>query len=130
MNEDSGAALIYDPAYLRYRFNDEHPFNPLRLELAVDLMEACGLLAPAGGSPPLPRSPALPLPFPPRPATRDELLLAHDLAYIEAVERLSAPGAVCADPIWGSARPTCRSSPACTRRRRSASAGRYGQPSW
>jgi acetoin utilization protein AcuC len=94
------AALIYDPAYLRYRFNDQHPFNPLRLEITVDLMRASGLLAPAAGPPPA-GPPAPPAPIPPRPATRAELELAHDPAYIDAVERLSAPGAVCDDPRWG-----------------------------
>ncbi|MCC6626049.1 MAG: acetoin utilization protein AcuC [Chloroflexi bacterium] len=87
------AALIWDSAYQRYRFSDDHPSNPLRLELTVDLMRATGLLEAAPGTPPLV--------LPPRPASRDELNLAHDPAFIDAVARLSAPGARCDDPRWG-----------------------------
>jgi acetoin utilization protein AcuC len=82
------AALIYDDAYLGYRFGDDHPFNPLRLQVTVDLIERCGLLDPADL-------------MAPRPATDDELGLAHDGAYIAAVRALSVPGAVCDDPRWG-----------------------------
>ena len=83
-----GVVLIYDDAYTRYCFGPEHPFNPLRLRLTVDLMQACGLLDPAAV-------------VPPRPATRDDLLLVHDAAYIDAVERLSAPDAPCHETVMG-----------------------------
>ncbi|MFN8538140.1 MAG: hypothetical protein U0232_11765 [Thermomicrobiales bacterium] len=39
-------ALIYGDPYHQYQFSEGHPFNPLRLRLAVDLIEACGLLDP------------------------------------------------------------------------------------
>ncbi|HEU0298059.1 MAG TPA: hypothetical protein VFR37_01365, partial [Longimicrobium sp.] len=37
-------ALVWDPAVTGYRFRPDHPFNPRRLELAVSLIEALGLV--------------------------------------------------------------------------------------
>ena len=36
MNQDS--IFIYSPELLKYKFNDNHPFNPLRLKLTLDLL--------------------------------------------------------------------------------------------
>ncbi|MGN6563734.1 MAG: acetoin utilization protein AcuC [Thermomicrobiales bacterium] len=66
-------ALIYGEAYHAYRFNDTHPFNPLRLRLAVDLITACGLLEDEHRL------------VAPRAATDAELATAHSEAYIAAV---------------------------------------------
>lgn len=82
-------ALIWDPAFMAYRFSPDHPFNPRRLALAVSLMEEMGLLEGA------------PI-FPPRPASDAELLSVHTAEYITAVRRLSEPGAVRLDATrWG-----------------------------
>lgn len=76
------SALIWDPGVLAYRFRPDHPFNPKRLELTVSLIEAMELV---GG---LDR-----VVVPPRPATEEELLRVHSREYVEAVRRLSRPGA-------------------------------------
>lgn len=74
----SKTALIYTPEYTRYRFNDEHPFNPLRLRLTVDLIAACDLLDATHSL------------VPPRAATREELLAVHSPAFITALEDAGA----------------------------------------
>ncbi|MBA2243413.1 MAG: acetoin utilization protein AcuC [Gemmatimonadetes bacterium] len=71
------AALIWDPAYTQYRFRPDHPFNPKRLELAVSMIEAAGLVN--DGDSRIIR---------PRMATEEELLRVHAPEYIEAVKRL------------------------------------------
>ena len=82
MSEPPRTALIWDPAVTAYRFRPDHPFNPRRLELAVSLIEAMGLV---GGD----RFPVVA----PREATEEELLRVHSREYVEAVKRLSEPGA-------------------------------------
>lgn len=74
----SRTALIYASRYHDYRFNEEHPFNPLRLRLTVELIEACGLLDADHRI------------VPPRPATDAELATVHDWRFIEAVKAASA----------------------------------------
>lgn len=69
----STSALIYGPEYAAYRFNDEHPFKPLRLRLTVELIEACGLIDGAHHI------------VPPRPATEAELATVHSAPYLAAV---------------------------------------------
>jgi len=76
------AVLIWDPSLLRYDFGARHPLAPVRVELAVALMRACGLLD--AGVDGRPRVVA------PRSYAPDELLRRHDPAYIDAVRRLSA----------------------------------------
>jgi acetoin utilization protein AcuC len=75
-------AFIWDPGFTAYRFGPDHPFNPRRLELAVSLMEAAGLLEP-------PRVSVVP----PRPASDAELARVHSPEYIDAVKRLGAGAA-------------------------------------
>lgn len=70
-------ALIYGERYHDYQFGDEHPFNPLRLRLAVELIDACGLLDADHRI------------VTPRPATDDELLTVHSPAYVAAVRAAS-----------------------------------------
>jgi acetoin utilization protein AcuC len=72
-------ALIWDPSFSAYRFRPDHPFNPKRLELAVSLIEACGLVS----------GPGLRV-LPPRMATDDELLRVHAPEYVAAVKRLGS----------------------------------------
>jgi acetoin utilization protein AcuC len=85
------AALVWDPSFTSYRFRPDHPFNPKRLELSISLIEAMGLVD--GERFRL---------VPPRPATEEELLRVHSPEYVDAVRRLSAPGASHAEGVrWG-----------------------------
>lgn len=70
----STTALVYGPAYDEYRFGDKHPFDPLRLRLTVELIEACGLLD------------AVHYMVPPRYATIEELETVHSAAFIKALD--------------------------------------------
>jgi acetoin utilization protein AcuC len=84
------AALVWDPAFTRYFFRPDHPFNPKRLELTVSLIEALGLLD----------GPDVRL-VAPRPATEAELLRVHSAEYVEAVKRLAAGGDASEAWPWG-----------------------------
>ena len=75
------SALIWDPAFAAYRFRPDHPFNPKRLELAISLIEAYGLLD----------GPGIQL-VRPRTATEEELYRVHTPEYVAAVKRLGAGG--------------------------------------
>ena len=60
------AAIVHDLALENYGFGGEHPFNPLRVRLTLELCEALGLLAD--------------YPFvSPRPATEHDLTTVHTL---------------------------------------------------
>ena len=83
----STTALVWDDDLPRYGFTANHPMNPRRLALTVSLIRALGLVGDD-------RRPVLA----PRSATTDELLLAHDRDFVEAIERLSRAGA---DPGQG-----------------------------
>jgi len=84
-------AFIWDPALTRYFFNPEHPFNPKRLELALSMIEAYGLI---GGE----NTPVVA----PRPATDEELFRVHSPEYVEAVKSLSRrPAAAEEGFAWG-----------------------------
>jgi len=67
--------LVFDDIYRRHLVGDVgHPERPERLTAVLGGLEKAGLLAS------LTRIPA-------RPATDDELALAHDRAYVELVKR-------------------------------------------
>ncbi|NYE57411.1 acetoin utilization protein AcuC [Carboxydothermus ferrireducens] len=70
------AYLIYSDDYLSYRLAEDHPLNPQRYALAVELMKIAEVL----------KEEEI---IPPRPATLKELYLVHDPAYVEAVMNLS-----------------------------------------
>jgi acetoin utilization protein AcuC len=76
------AALVWDPIFTTYRFRADHPFNPLRLELATSLIESMGLVDAEGLRV-----------VPPRPATDEELLRVHSREFVDAVRRLGTAGA-------------------------------------
>jgi acetoin utilization protein AcuC len=69
-------ALVYGDELMKHHLSDEHPLQPIRVKLAVDLiqstglMEHCRLLAP-------------------RPATIEELQLVHSPDYVDLVRKLS-----------------------------------------
>lgn len=70
------AALIWRSDLADYDLGDDHPLNPLRLTLSVELMNAYGLLTPEAI-------------IDPRPAREPELFLVHSHGYIEAVREAS-----------------------------------------
>jgi acetoin utilization protein AcuC len=71
-------ALVWDEALVAYDFGPQHPLQPVRVLLTVELSRACGLLDRPNVS--VDR---------PRPATRDELETVHMPKYIDAVMRIS-----------------------------------------
>ncbi len=78
-------ALVYDDAMDGYRFGPGHPMRPERFTLAVDLARAWGILS---ENPDDSRVHVIR----PRPASDDDLRLAHDDALIEVVKRAGSPG--------------------------------------
>lgn len=68
-------SLIYRPEYARYSFGEDHPFSPLRVRMALELLEALGHRVDATA---------------PEPARREDLLSVHDDYYVDHVEALSA----------------------------------------
>lgn len=73
-------ALIYSPDYLKYNFGPTHPFMPRRMNMALDLMRAYGLLGGPVGV------------MEPPSATEEELGLFHHSGYIERVRELDSSG--------------------------------------
>jgi len=71
-------ALVYGEALMKHQLSDEHPLQPIRVKLAVDLIRSTGLIE---------HSHLLP----PRPATIAELELVHSAEYVELVRMLSDP---------------------------------------
>ncbi len=70
------AGFIYSSAIEKYSFGPDHPFNSQRLILTLDLLLKSGILTQEEW-------------IKPEPATMEQLLLAHDAAYIDAVRHLS-----------------------------------------
>jgi len=73
------SALIWEDNRINYDFGPAHPLKPVRVELAVELIRACGLTA-AEGVLTLPRS----------AFSTDDVVRLHAPDYVEAVMRLSA----------------------------------------
>jgi acetoin utilization protein AcuC len=90
------ASLVYSPAMAAYDLGPEHPLRPERFTLAVALMEAYGLLAPAGASVRGRLSVVEPV-----PATDAELELVHAASYIAAVREASGHPEWFLTPRWG-----------------------------
>ncbi|UDI78016.1 acetoin utilization protein AcuC [Staphylococcus taiwanensis] len=67
---------VYSDELLKYRFNDNHPFNQMRLKLTTELLQAMGILTKAHM-------------IQPRIATDDELALVHQYDYIQAIKHAS-----------------------------------------
>ncbi len=80
--------LSYAPSLAAYRLSESHPLRPERFSLAVDLMDAWGLLE-------VPEAVVIA----PDGASEADLLLAHDSAYVAAVKAASATGE--AQPEFG-----------------------------
>ena len=76
-------AVIWDDAMTRYDFGRGHPFAPVRVRLAMELVKAFGLLDNAEVEV-----------VAPTPADLDALLAVHDAAYVDAVRN-------CSDDVGG-----------------------------
>ena len=76
------AAFVYAPEVARAILRPDHPLKPVRARDCHALLDAAGVFGDGWA-----RVVA------PSPATRDEVLRVHEAAYVEAVERLSRPGA-------------------------------------
>lgn len=70
---------VYDKSLLEYRFNDQHPFNQMRVKMTTDLLMDGGFLKDEHI-------------IKPRPATDEELLLVHKPDYVEAVKKAGNGG--------------------------------------
>lgn len=81
--------LVYGDSYLEYRHSDQHPLQPVRVQLTYELIRRLGLLEHASL-------------VPPRRATDREIQLVHSAGYVDVVRRLSDPSyswSVSADEI-------------------------------
>lgn len=72
-------ALIWNDDQIAYDFGPHHPLKPVRVELTVALIRACGFTE-AEGVVTLPRA----------PFTSDDVVRLHTPDYVDAVMRLSA----------------------------------------
>ncbi|HXM56450.1 MAG TPA: acetoin utilization protein AcuC [Candidatus Dormibacteraeota bacterium] len=68
--------LVWGDAFMAYRLSEDHPLQPLRVQLTVELIRELGLDACAEI-------------VPPRVATDAELELCHSAMYVDLVRRLS-----------------------------------------
>ncbi len=71
-------ALVYGDALMKHHLSDEHPLQPIRVKLTVDLIRETGLIEHCHL-------------LPPRQATVKELELVHAPEYVDLVRRLSDP---------------------------------------
>jgi acetoin utilization protein AcuC len=71
-------ALVYGEELMKHRLSDQHPLQPIRVKLAVDLIRSTGLIE---------HSQLLS----PRTATIAELELVHSAEYVDLVRKLSDP---------------------------------------
>ncbi|HKA12471.1 MAG TPA: acetoin utilization protein AcuC [Candidatus Dormibacteraeota bacterium] len=69
-------SLLWGDAFMAYRLSEEHPLQPLRIKLTVELIRQLGLDTFAET-------------VEPRRATDEELALCHHRGYIDLVKRLS-----------------------------------------
>jgi acetoin utilization protein AcuC len=68
------AVIVHDDALESYGFGGDHPFNPLRLRLTLELCRDLGLLE------------GYPL-TPSKPATDEDLTTVHNLTYVRMVQQ-------------------------------------------
>jgi len=80
------AAVVWDPALLRYDFGAGHPFDPVRVRLTMELAEALGVLS----------APDVKM-VSPSPATDLELETVHDPQYVEVVRTV---GRTLVPAVW------------------------------
>lgn len=68
------AAIVHDRSLEAYGFGDDHPFNPLRIRMTLELCEALGLFEGYSF-------------LEPEKATEEDLLTVHSLTYIRLVQQ-------------------------------------------
>lgn len=68
------AVFIYSDDLLEYSFSETHPFNQKRILMTLDLLKKAGAITDEDI-------------IPPRIATDEELLLAHDATFLDVVKR-------------------------------------------
>jgi acetoin utilization protein AcuC len=83
-------ALIWNDHRIRYDFGPQHPLKPIRVELTVELIRACGFHDHEGV-----------LTLPGEPFSTDDVLRLHTEPYVEVVRRLSADPDPAGDPRFG-----------------------------
>ena len=83
-------ALIWNDEAIQYDFGPHHPLKPIRVELTVDLIRACGLTD---------HEDVLTLPG--DPFGTDDVLALHSPEYVDVVQRLSASADLAGDMRWG-----------------------------
>jgi len=71
-------ALVYGEELMKHRLSDQHPLQPIRVKLAVELIRSTGLIEHAHL-------------LPPRNAALAELQLVHSAEYVDLVRSLSDP---------------------------------------
>jgi len=71
-------ALVYGDELMKHRLSDQHPLQPIRVKLAVDLIRSTGLIDESHI-------------LHPRHATTEDLMLVHSRHYIDLVRKLSDP---------------------------------------
>jgi len=71
-------ALVYGDELMKHHLSDQHPLQPIRVKLAMDLIRSTGLIEHCHL-------------LPPRSATIKELELVHSPHYVALVRRLSDP---------------------------------------
>jgi acetoin utilization protein AcuC len=71
-------ALVYGDALMKHQLSDEHPLQPIRVKLAVELIRSTSLIEHAHL-------------LPPRPASIAELEHVHSAEYVDLVRKLSNP---------------------------------------
>ena len=70
--------LVWGEGFMSYRLSDDHPLQPLRVRLTIELIRELGLDQAAEV-------------VPPRRAADEEIALSHSERYVELVRRLSQP---------------------------------------
>lgn len=76
MNTKNRTGYVYSDDILKYRFNNEHPFNQMRLKLTTELLLDAQFLTNENI-------------LEPRIATDDEIGLIHKYDYIQAIKHAS-----------------------------------------
>ncbi|RNM18328.1 acetoin utilization protein AcuC [Staphylococcus pasteuri] len=76
MSNKNKTGYVYSDEILKYRFNNEHPFNQMRLKLTTELLIDAQFLSNENI-------------LTPRIATEDELALIHRYDYIQAIKHAS-----------------------------------------
>lgn len=87
---DPRVALMWDERLASYRFSDDHPLSPVRVQLAVDLIDRSGLLRPDHVATSAPGE-----------IDVDTILRLHRPTFVEAVQRASVDPAASDEHRFG-----------------------------